>query len=127
MSHGGREEPAGKSGITSNKKKGRRCELWVIRYPAAWSKCPISDVLSDLFPYLVAICDLAIGFPVCFAIVAARYDRIFARFSRKRSTKQDNVYHTKSKCVCKKKTRQSVICEISRIKGIRRMHFSVKI
>ena len=30
MGRGGQDEPAGKSGITSDEKKGRRRELWAI-------------------------------------------------------------------------------------------------
>ena len=53
MGCGGQDEPAGKSGIPSDEKKGWCCELWAISYPIAWSKILISEVLSDLyFPIL---------------------------------------------------------------------------
>ena len=39
MGRGGQEEPAGKTGITSDQKRGRECcELWAICHPVTWLK-----------------------------------------------------------------------------------------
>ena len=36
MGRGGHDSLAGKSGITSDEKKGQCCELWAISHPIVW-------------------------------------------------------------------------------------------
>ena len=55
MGRDGQDEPAGKSGITSDENKGQRCELWAISHPIARLKCPISEVLPDLYYFLYLV------------------------------------------------------------------------
>ena len=45
MGRGGQEEPAGKTGITSDQKRGRECcELWAICHPVTWLKKKNKDI-----------------------------------------------------------------------------------
>ena len=48
MGRGGQDEPAGKSGITLDKKKSSVVSCGPFCHPIAWSKFPISEVLPDL-------------------------------------------------------------------------------